>query len=404
MRRTPLFIALSLIANAALAVVLWQRLPASSHPPVSSTVTSTTSSTDQQDPSAFAKHWKQLLQSPDDTTALSFLRSSGFPPEVVRSLMTERIRARYQPRFRELDAKKSDTPYWRTGAWYNFDDDVATRSERRALEREIQDVVLKTLGDDTDSLSFYERDRRSRSYGNLPSAKITEIEAINRDYRELNSQIRDNAKGVVLAEDREKLACLEKEKRADLAALLSSEELEEYDRRNSPSAGEIRGKLRYFDATESEFLKLYQAQRVFDARYGRDNLSGEQNDRRKAALPELTAQFKAALGEERFTEFEILTDGNYHATRSTVTQLGFSADIARELVATQRAANKRAEAIRTDKSLTPEQQASQLSALEKESTEKITATLGAENFTAYKKYPGQWLSRLAPQPKSPSTR
>ncbi|ATC63349.1 hypothetical protein CMV30_04935 [Nibricoccus aquaticus] len=405
-RRTPLLIAFSLVANAALAVVLWQRStsPAAHSPHSTAASPSPAATAAAQTPDAFSAQWQQLLQNPDDTAALSLLRSSGFPPEVVRSLMTERIRSRYQDRFRALAAKQAETPYWRTNAWYNFDGDVATRSERRALEREISDSVRKLLGDDTDSLSFYERDSRARSFGNLPSVKITELQAISRDYGELSSQIRDNAKGVVLAEDREKLAFLEKEKRTDLSALLTPDELEDYDRRNSPSASEIRGKLRFFDATETEFLALYQAQHDFDARYGRDNLSGEQSDLRKAALPQLTEQFKAALGPERYAEYELLTDGNYSSTRSTLTQLGLPADSARELVATQRAANKRAEAIRADKSLNSEQQASQLAALEKDATEKVTATIGAQNLDEYKKYTGNWLTRLAPKPKNPATR
>jgi hypothetical protein len=254
MRRTPLLIALSLTANAALAVVLWQRNSSPSSSPHSPHSTDSSASSSSlaapQDPAAFSARWKQLLQNSDDIAALTFLRSSGFPPSVVRSLMTERIRARYESRFRELDVKKNETPYWRTTAWYNVDDDVTTRAERRSLQREIQDAIRALLGDDVASLHSFERDRRSRSYGSLPPAKITEVEAIDRDYRELTAQVRENAKGFTLTEDREKLAFLEKEKRADLAAVLSPEELEEYDRRNSPASGEIRNKLRHFDATE----------------------------------------------------------------------------------------------------------------------------------------------------------
>ncbi|MGC4074095.1 MAG: hypothetical protein QM760_16605 [Nibricoccus sp.] len=407
MRRIPLFIALSLGANATLGVVLWQRSTASSSLPHSVNSTSNparSNSSSAATPDAFAAQWQQILQNPDDNVALSLLRSSGFPPEVIRSLMTERIRARYQPRLRELAAKQAETPYWRTNAWYNFDGDVATRSERRALEREIQDTIRKLLGDDTDSLSFYARDRRTRSYGNLSSEKVTEIEAITRDYSDLSSQIRENSKGVILAEDREKLAFLEKEKRADLAAVLSPEELEEYDRRNSTSARDIRAKFRFFEATEAEFLALYQLQRDFNARYGYENLSGEQDDRRRAALPQLTEQFKAALGPERYAEYEIFTDSNYQRTRSDLVQLGLPAGAARDLVATQRASNKRAEAIRADKSLAPDDKAAQLAALEKDATEKVTATIGAENLTEYKKYTGGWLNRLAPKPKAPATR
>ncbi len=406
MRLIPAVITVSVIANAVLGVVFWQRTSAPSnaapthnhagtHPNISPAATT---------PAAFAARCSQLAHDPDDATALAFLRSSGFPPEIVRSLMVERIRARYQPRISELDARRAETPYWRArNLYYGFDDDVALRAERRALEREIADTLRQVLGDAAETLHPYERERRARSYGDLPPSKVAEIEAINRDYSELTSQIRERSKGAILPEDREQLAFLEKEKRADLVASLTPEQLEEYDRRNSPAAGEIRNKLRYFEATESEFVALYHAQRDFDARYGRDNLSGEQQDRRRAALPELTEQFRAALGPERFAEFELLTDGNYRNTHSFVLNRSLPADTARELVVTQRATNQRADAIRSDKSLTPEQRTAQLADLEKEAVAKVTAAVGADHFNDYKQNAGHWLNRIAP-PQKPAAR
>lgn len=405
MRNVVPLVALSLLANAALGVALWQRpgtAPVASRS--SETASLYTRSNTTIDPAVLNKTWQLVSQSPDDSAMIDFLRRSGFPPEVVRGLVNERVRTRYEPRFRELAAKKSETPYWRSN-WYNYDDDVALRAEGRALYREVQSVIQKLLGEEDELPSAFERENRRRRYGDLPSGKVTNLEAINRDYTDISAQVREHAKGVILAEDREKLAFLEKEKRADLADILSPEELAEYDRRNSPSAAEIRGKLKFFDASEDEYNRLYQAQRDFDALYGRDNLSGEQSARRKAALPELTEKLKQALGPERYAEYEIVTDSNYRDTRDLLGSIGVPAGTARELVVLHRATNRQTQAIRNDPSLTVEQRASQLALLQQTATEKVIATIGTKNLPDYQKnYTGGWLKKITEQPKTDSSR
>jgi len=396
----------SFAANVVGGLVLYQRRQATPAIVISAETASRQSpGPASSEPQSDAQFLQAINRLNDDSAYVAQLRAAGFPPPILRALVHARIAARFTPRLQALKARSPKVPYWQTPSWYNADLDRSSRAEQRAIYREIADNVKALLGDDPQGLPAYERERRARSYGNLPAAKIAEIEAINRDYNEISAMVREGTQGVILAEDREKLRLLETEKRADLVRLLTPAELDEYDRRNSPAAAEIRNKLRYFEATEAEFIALYQAQRDFDARYGRDNLSGVQADQRKAALPELAQQIATALGAERFAIYDIQTDGNYFATRSLMPEIGLPEATADELVRVQRSINRRAESIRADPSLTTAQRSGQLAALASEGTASVTPLLGsADNLVKYKRYSaGDWLNRLI-QESSPVTK
>jgi hypothetical protein len=348
------------------------------------------------------KIWAHLTGEADDAGFVARLRADGFPPRMVRLLVLLRLRERFAAQFDELAAKSANPPYWRSRP-FGLDVDPETRARRRALEREINELAQTLLGPDAGRIpgdAGYEEQKRL--FGDLPPQKIAAIEAIQRDYNNLESRVREAGSGLDLPEDREKLAYLERERRADIVRSLTPEELEQYDRRSSPAAMDVRSRLRNFDPTEDEFLKVYRLQRDFDERYGRDNLSGAEEDRRRAAQPELAAQIAAALGPERFADFQVFTDGNYSGTRSFVTSVGLPVETAKSLVTVQREVNRRAAELRADRSVPDDQRAAQLAALQKEADAKVSAIVGAERLDGYKRGAGNWLSRIVPPPNNPS--
>jgi hypothetical protein len=396
MRRAPLLITLSLAANAALAVVLWPRIAAARAHSHAASFNAHHSSHISTTPT-YTERWQQLSALTDDTAFMESLRSEGFPPGIVRALARNRIYQRFKSRFEALDKKTaSSKPYWQDSGWRSSHDiDPAIRSEQRALWREMDDAIRALLGPDHERHSAYRREQIARNYGELPSEKASGIEALNRDYDEIAQSIHEDARGILLASDRQKLVYLEKEKRADLVRLLSPEELEEYDRRNSPAADDARNKLRFLDSTEEDFLKIYALHRQFDERYGRANLAGEEKDRRKAALPELDRQIEATLGADRYAEYQIANDVNFSNTRATLDRIGLPHEKASDLVRIQRDAKKRAELIRNDRSLTATQRDEQLASLQNEATGKTSAVLGsAENLDLFQRSAGQWLGKL----------
>ncbi len=325
---------------------------------------------------------------------------------MVRGLTVNRIYQRFKQRFEALEKKSPPPkPYWQDSGWRSSDDvDPAIRAEQRALWREMDDAFRALLGPDRERHSVYRREHLARSYGQLPSEKISGIEALNRDYDDITQSIHENSRGILLASDRQQLAFLEKEKRADLVRLLSPEELEDYDRRNSLAADDTRDKLRFVESTEEDFLKIYALQQAFEARYGRDNLSGQEKDLRKAALPELDRQIEDTLGPDRYAEFQIANDVNFSNTRATLDRIGLPKEKASDLVRIQRDAKQRAELIRNDRALTATQRDEQLASLQKEATGKASTVLGsAENLDMFKRTAGQWLGKLVsrtnPDPK-----
>ena len=58
---------------------------------------------------------------------------------------------------------------------------------------------------------------------------------------------------------------MEKERFADISALLSPEEFAQYEMRNSNSAGAVMNFLQNIDVTEAEYTRLYLAQKAFNA-------------------------------------------------------------------------------------------------------------------------------------------
>lgn len=71
---------------------------------------------------------------------------------------------------------------------------------------------------------------------NLSREKWDELQSIAADYGELAEKIYRRSNGLIAPADRAQLALLEKEKHADLAALLAPEELDAYQRRAADTA------------------------------------------------------------------------------------------------------------------------------------------------------------------------
>lgn len=397
-RTRVIILTLSLATNACLAVILWPYLTPRSQQADPETPTPENSPSPTGRPNTAL--WREISDTPDDVAFMERLRVEGFPPGIVRALAGQRIYARFKPR---LDALKQKSPppkpYWQDSGWRTvYDFDPAIRAEQRVIWREMDEASRALFGPDHQRHSAYRREYLARSYGPLPPEKISGLEALSRDYDEITQSIHENARGVLLASDRQKLAYLEKEKRTDLINLLSTGELEEYDRRNNPAADDTRDKLRFVESTEDDFLAIFSLHRAFDERYGRDNLSGEEQDRRKAAIPELDRQIEAALGPERYAEFQVVNDVNFSATRATLDRIGLAKEKAPDLVRIQRDAKKRAELIRNDRSLSNSQRDQQLASLQTEATGKAAVVLGtAKNLDMFKRTAGQWLGKLVSQ-------
>src|SRR5207247_2906133 len=112
-----------------------------------------------------------------------------------------------------------------------------------------------------------------------------------------------------LEQHHENLMRLQMQRASDLAGILSPQELDQYDLRNSPTANAMRAQMSGFQPTEEEFRKIFQLQKTFDSDFNRafdlsDNgQSGVKARAQQAAQEALNAEVKKTLGESRFNEW-----------------------------------------------------------------------------------------------------
>lgn len=393
MKLPSLLLVGSLVANAALATVLYLRVSGPASPSAKATIAS---SAVKSVPATAAgvnpETWSQLGgQAPADFVAR--LRAEGFPPAVIRALARQAVREQLRSRYDALAVAEGDKPYWRRDG--RFTPDAKQNAERRALGRESQAMLEQLLGADALQPTAEELGSLQHRFGNLPPAKLTQLQKITADYNDLTKQVSDAADGILLPQDRATLALLQKERDADTARLLAPDEMMEYELHHSSTANRLLAQLVAFEPTEQEFRALFALNRAVDAEHGNPGvLSQEQRRARADAIKQLTPQIEATLGPERFAEYQRAIDPNYQQAVQLVTRLELPKTTAAQVYGVQQEVEQRLAAVRADRSLSIDQRQAKFAAIHQEATQKLTSSLGARGLEACRQNGGFWLQNL----------
>jgi hypothetical protein len=138
------------------------------------------------------------------------------------------------------------------------------------------------------------------------------VKSIQRDYAALRLEVlaRYGADGEVFPGGSHtlmrQLALLEREKRVDLAAVLTPEELEELDWRESATGRRVEWRLGN-TATEEQRRAVFRLQRAFDRQFAdpvATDPAGEAARTREGARERTRARIHAVLGDELFLLWE----------------------------------------------------------------------------------------------------
>jgi hypothetical protein len=328
--------------------------------------------------------WAAL--SPDDLPALvARLRAAGFPPSVIRAVVNAQLQARFSARINALAASVEDAPFWRptpTSSFNNpkfFEDRSQIYRERSRLLRELLgDDFFATAGDNPTAA-------QRRQFGDLPKTKIEFVQRIEDDYEEMASQVRAATRGITLPEDREKLALLDREKHADLAAVLAAPELEDYELRSSPLTARLRPAATLMDATEDEFRAIFRIQQPLNDRL---NIPGgaynsDLAQQRREATAQMNEQLKAALGEARANEFTRASNFEFQQLAQLAQRENLPLSAAVSAYDLRSSTSQESLRISEDKSLTFEQQRAALQTLAQNTRAQLAGALGPTAGAAY---------------------
>ena len=417
MKSTVPLLTTSLIANAALFGLLLVR-PALAPVAIRNTFTSDaaraavvaaaqselvraaaqTNAQAEREAAAHRRLWSRL-DSADLPTLITRLRAAGFTASIIRNIVNARVEARFHSRIAELTRESLATPFWKS-------EPMGTANFTRILEslaeisREHVQLRRQLFGDE-----FFTRDQTAASesrraiYRDLPSTKVNLIEQISRDYAEMEQQIRRAAQGILLPEDREKLAFLQSERRRDLAAVLSPAELEDHLMRTSPITSRLRPALSLMDATEAEFRALYQihlpyADVLFPGFGGSSLTTLEMALKRRELQDTLFAQASAALGETRAKEFFRAGITEYQQLTRLAQRDNLPPDTAARVFDVRDQAAGESKRIFENRSLSMEEKRAALQALAQTTSNQLLVTLGSNAGQQYLKS-APWLPAIA---------
>ena len=325
------------------------------------------------------------VESPDYTTYIANLRSIGCPEQTIRDIIIADVNALYAKR-RATEIISPSQEWWRSEpdpqvVKLAADKYIALDNERRAL-------LAKLLGPDWEGGDLAGLPRPTRQgvalYGPILGVLSTDtkqaVENISAQAQDRMQAYLDEMRSAGKNPDPAELARLRAETRAQLAAVLSPGQLEEYLLRYSQTSNDLRadlGKIKYFNATPDEFRALFRATDSFNQQI---ELLGNANDpvtvaQRNSLEQQRDNALRLALGPDRFQMYQKLHDPLYQQAIASAIQAGdpSSAD---SIYAINLTAQNEQGAIQSNTNLTDSQKAIALKQLELDQLKAATAASG----------------------------
>lgn len=347
------------------------------------------------------------LEAADYVTYIYNLRRFGCPEETIRDIIIMDVSKQFARKRAELRGQARPYEFWRTDdAWGNDASDAGLAQKLRELDREERELVRHLLGvDPSAERARYALgdDYEERMYGFLPAEKRGQLQELQSKYEDMEQEVYARSRGVMLEEDQEQLRRLEKQREEELAKILTPEELEEYQLRNSSTSHNLRAQLSGFAPTEEEFRKLFRAQKDYD-----DLITGgfdltdpaqvqQHAQAREQAENALAAEVKGILGEERYKQYQMAQDADHRSLVQLSERFGFGQDVAAKVYDMKVEAERQKKQLEQNASLTEEQRQAAMAALTLETEKSVAQALGGTTskvWQAYEKLSSGWIQDL----------
>lgn len=326
------------------------------------------------------------LRDADLATFADNLRAAGFEDRFVRGIINAEIDERFREQEEALAPDRPKLPYWQHD---DYEEPLEKRLARLDLEREKARLRRETLGpEDTKE-------------ADIPFAqeKWQLAKMISEDYYTIIAGLKQPFDRMVLPAEQEMMDRLEAEKRTELEALLTPEELAEYEFRTSNLFGRLKYGLGNFNTTEEEFRTIYavikeQDESIKNARSASLSKQGETDEDRIAeararslsmmeAKQHAKDELHASLGEERYADYERERDFEYKGLRKMVERMGLPDQAAKQVYELRQTAARESERIGDDYSQSVAKRKEALAALAQSTTHQIQSILGKEGTNAF---------------------
>jgi hypothetical protein len=353
--------------------------------------------------------WSELVAT-DYVVYIARLRAFGTPESQVRDIIYGLVEAVYRPKRGALrpPKKPDDGKFWEHRNFWGGPEMQMTKVQReqmRALQREESDLLKSLFGED-----FYQQrikddggeDWMDKNYAFIPKELRERVQDIDSRMNEEKQDIYAKNEGYVDQYAQADLHKIEKKYHDELAKILTPEQLQQWDMRNSDMANQLKSDLSAFDPNEDEFRALFQykqAQEDLNPQSDPDGdappLTADQRQANADKQRALDDELAQTVGTNRVAEYKLEQDYSY---RSLIDS-GVPKESVFKLDEMKQQAQDAANKIRNDKSLSDDDRSAALSAIRTETQNSINDLLGAKPAKRYSSNGGWWLNNLAPPAK-----
>lgn len=340
--------------------------------------------------------WAQL-ESEDYRDYITRLRAIGCPEQTVRDIVIADVDKMLAPKMQAASPHPREMNYWQPveqEMWDDAEQKDALRAQR-ALDFEKREVIRELLGIDLvgERLRVQgQDDYHGQRLGFLPEEKRARVRTVLDQFadqeRELLEQQVEEGNGFV---DTAEMSRVRQQKEAALNPLLTPQEREQYDLWFSDSAARVRESVYGMNATEEEFLKLYQLQRTSDTKYGGVPPAGG------AEWNEFQQQVRTALGEQRYGEWVRAQDPDYREIVRVTARFKLPAAVAVELYSYKQPIEEERAKVETDPNLSLPQKDAAYHAIASETQRVYKEALGENAFRYYARRTANPWVRTAPR-------
>jgi len=263
--------------------------------------------------------WQQI-ESTDYPTYVANLRAVGCPEQTVRDIIIADVNTHYAHRLAR-EVLTPDQQWWRSDTDTNVQ--AIAEAKTLALDDERRALLAQLLGPDWESGDLINLPRPSQAalaldgpvLGTLPEDVKEKVEQIGLRGQQRIQDYLAAQQVAGKAPDPAMLTKLDEQTRAEIAAVLSPQQAEEFELRYSATADNLRdelGDLKYFNATPEEFQKLYHVVEDINNKIAAVSDTDPNAAQIRASLEDQQlAATKAALGDTRFAEYLKLHDPDY---------------------------------------------------------------------------------------------
>ena len=241
------------------------------------------------------------------------LRDARIPERILRDIVMAEIYRVYAQKWKDLNPIGADWNYWARGDPAIPQRDSSAYQSRLALMKERDEMIRNLFGSSTAFLDqeavygYSPSEKIEREIAFLPPEKLSAV----REYLQESARAEQGLMGQPLNdESASAIKNLEATRLADLASVLTPDEVEQYELRASPVAHGIRTQLGELELNENEFKQIYRIEKDFFKKMEsapREPLQGQTDEEFVAQKREIVLQreeqLKTILGEDRFRNY-----------------------------------------------------------------------------------------------------